>query len=89
MSSALKNKNVLLGVTGSIAAYKAAEIVRLLREKGAVVYPIMTRASTHFVHPLTFQTLSSREVVLELFKEGEKKIRHISLAQLADILLIA
>jgi len=89
MSSVLKNKNILLGVTGSIAAYKAAEIIRLLREKEAVVYPIMTEAATYFVHPLTFQTLASQEVTLELFKEGNKEMRHISLAELADVLLIA
>jgi len=88
MGSVLKGKNILLGITGSIAAYKAAQIVRLLRKRGAEVYPIMTRAATHFVHPITFQTLSCRKVILELF-EQEDKIRHISLAELADVLLIA
>jgi len=88
MGSVLRGKNILLGITGSIAAYKAAEIVRLLRKRGAEVYPIMTRAATHFVHPITFQTLSCRKVILELF-EQEDKIRHISLAELADVLLIA
>jgi len=88
MGSVLKGKNILLGITGSIAAYKAADIVRLLRKRGAEVYPIMTRAATHFVHPITFQTLSCRKVILELF-EQEDKIRHISLAELADALLIA
>jgi len=88
MVSALKDKNILLGITGSIAAYKAAEIIRLLRKRGAQVYPIMTRAATYFVHPITFQTLASRRVVLELFRQ-EDKIKHISLAELADALLIA
>ncbi|MCK4496139.1 MAG: bifunctional phosphopantothenoylcysteine decarboxylase/phosphopantothenate--cysteine ligase CoaBC, partial [Candidatus Aminicenantes bacterium] len=87
--SALKNKNVLLGITGSIAAYKAAEIVRLLRKREARIYPIMTQAATHFVHPLTFQTLASRKVTVKLFEESDEKIRHISLAQLADVVLIA
>ncbi len=85
----LKEKNVLLGITGSIAAYKAAEIIRLLREREARVYPIMTQAATHFVHPLTFQTLASRKVTVKLFEESDEKIRHISLAQLADVFLIA
>ena len=85
----LKEKNVLLGITGSIAAYKAAEIIRLLREREARVYPIMTEAATHFVHPITFQTLASRKVTVKLFEESDEKIRHISLAQLADVVLIA
>jgi len=87
--SVLKKKNVLLGITGSIAAYKAAEIIRLLREREARVYPIMTEAATHFVHPITFQTLASRKVTVKLFEESDEKIRHISLAQLADVVLIA
>jgi len=87
--SALKEKYVLLGITGSIAAYKAAEIIRLLREREARVYPIMTEAATHFVHPITFQTLASRKVTVKLFEESDEKIRHISLAQLADVVLIA
>ncbi len=85
----IKDKNVLLGITGSIAAYKAAEIIRLLRERGARVYPVMTQAATHFVHPLTFQTLASRKVTVKLFEENDEKISHISLAQLADVVLIA
>ena len=88
MDSALKRKNVLLGISGSIAAYKAAEIVRLLRKRGAAVYPIMTKAATHFVHPITFQTLASQKVTLELFDKN-KEMRHLSLPRLADLLLIA
>lgn len=89
MSSVLKNKNILVGVSGSIAAYKTAEIIRLLRKKEAIVYPIMTKSATHFVHPLTFQTLSSRKVTRKMFKEEEKGMPHLSLAKLADLLLIA
>ena len=86
--SSLKNKNILLGITGSIAAYKAGQILRLLGKKEAKVYPIMTEAATHFVHPLTFKALASEEVTYKLFKE-ERGAEHISLARLADLLLIA
>ncbi len=89
MDSLLQGKNVLLGISGSIAAYKAAEIVRLLRKRGAAVYPIMTKAATYFVHPITFQTLTSQKVTLTLFYKNNKEMRHLSLPRLADLLLIA
>ena len=89
MNSVLKNKNIVVGITGSIAAYKAVEIIRLLRKKEAIIYPVMTRAATYFVHPLTFQTLSSQRVTRKMFKEEKKEIPHLSLAKLADLLLIA
>ena len=89
MDSALKGKNVLLGITGSIAAYKAAEIIRLLRKRGAAVFPIMTSSATHFVHPITFQTLASQKVTLKLFDKNNKQMGHLSLPRLADLLLIA
>jgi len=87
--SRLKDKNILVGVTGSIAAYKAAEIIRLLKKKKARIYPIMTRAATHFISPLTLQTLTSQRVTLQLFRKEEKRAEHISLAELADLFLIA
>lgn len=86
---ALRNKSILVGVTGSIAAYKAAEIVRLLRKKKAIVYPIMTKAATHFLPPLTLQTLASQKVVLKLFSKDIRKAEHLFLAELADVCLIA
>ncbi len=89
MNSVLKGKNVLLGITGSIAAYKAAEIVRLLRKRGTAVFPIMTSSATHFVHPITFQTLASQKVTLKLFDKNNKQMGHLSLPRLADLLLIA
>ncbi len=89
MNSVLKGKNVLLGITGSIAAYKAAEIIRLLRKRGAAVFPIMTSSATHFVHPITFQTLASQKVTLKLFDKNNKQMGHLSLPRLADLLLIA
>jgi len=86
----LKGKKILLGVTGSIAAYKAAEIVSSLKKKGADVFVIMTESATKFVQPLTFSTLSGNPVVDNLFSINDKTIvKHISLAQWADLILIA
>jgi phosphopantothenoylcysteine decarboxylase/phosphopantothenate--cysteine ligase len=82
--------HVILGVTGSIAAYKSAEIVRNLRKRGFDVKVVMTSAATRFITPLTLETLSSNPVTTELFPEsGEWDIQHISLAQWGDLLLIA
>ena len=89
MSSVLKDRNILLGITGSIAAYKAAEIVRLLRKRGATVYPLMTQAATHFIHPLTLMSLAAQEASLDLFEMKRGRMRHLSLARLADLVLIA
>lgn len=86
----LSGKTVVLGVTGGIAAYKAAELVRLLTKAGAEVQVIMTRAATEFVTPLTFQSLSHNPVHTELFNLiQEQEIGHISLADRADLLIIA
>lgn len=86
----LKEKKILLGVTGSIAAYKAAEILSLLKKKGADVFVIMTESATKFVQPLTFSTLSGHLVITNLFSSNDKIIvKHISLAQWADLILIA
>lgn len=83
-------RKVVLGITGSIAAYKACEIVSRLKELGAEVFVIMTRSATHFVTPLTFQTLSGNKVYIELFNLPEKwELEHISLAERADLILIA
>ena len=88
--SALNGQKILLGVTGGIAAYKAAELVRLLRGKGAEVRVIMTRAATAFVTPLTFQALSGHPVHLELLdSDAESAMGHIHLARWADRILIA
>ena len=86
----LADKKIVLGVTGGIAAYKAAELVRELVRAGARVYVIMTRSAREFVTPLTFQTLSGNPVSTELFSLiEESEIGHISLADRADILVIA
>jgi phosphopantothenoylcysteine decarboxylase/phosphopantothenate--cysteine ligase len=86
----LKGKKILLGVTGSIAAYKAAEILSLLKKKGADVFVIMTESATKFVQPFTFSTLSEHSTVDNLFSLNDKiKVTHVSLAQWADLILIA
>ncbi len=81
---------VLLGVTGGIAAYKSAEIVRRLREGGAEVQVVMTEGARHFVTPLTFQALSGRPVRADLWDEAsEAAMGHIELARWADRILVA
>ncbi len=86
----LKDKVVVLGVTGGIAAYKGVELLRLLTKAGATVHVIMTRSATEFVTPLTFQTLSMNPVHTEIFNLiSEQEIGHISLADRADLFIIA
>jgi len=86
----LKGKNIVLGVTGGIAAYKAVELLRLLTKAGAAVHVIMTKSAQEFVTPLTFQTLSMNPVTTDLFNLiSEQEIGHISLADRADLFVIA
>ncbi|HLF98648.1 MAG TPA: bifunctional phosphopantothenoylcysteine decarboxylase/phosphopantothenate--cysteine ligase CoaBC [Methylococcaceae bacterium] len=86
----LKGKRIVLGVTGGIAAYKSAELTRLLREAGAEVRVAMTPAARAFVAPLTFQALSGHPVGLELLESPERAgMEHIDLARWADAVLIA
>ena len=82
--------DVVLGVTGSIAAYKAAELVRLMVKEGWTVHVVMTEAATRFVTPLTFRTLSRNPVGVSAFDEPEDWMPgHISLAERADIVVVA
>ena len=84
------SKHIVLGVTGSIAAYKAAELVRLIKTSGNDVSVIMTKAATEFVGPLTFKTLSQNDVALEMFDESLVwDPAHINMADKADIIVIA
>ena len=86
----LYGKNVVLGVSGGIAVYKACEIVSRLKKLGANVDVIMTDHATEFVTPLTFQTLAKSAVVLNPFEPvKEFDITHISLAKNADVFLVA
>ncbi|KGG81111.1 phosphopantothenoylcysteine decarboxylase [Caloranaerobacter azorensis H53214] len=86
----LSNVNIVLGVTGGIAAYKAVDVVSRLKKLGANVDVIMTKSATKFVTPLTFQSLSQNLVTVDMFAEPKKwEVEHISLAQKADIFLVA
>ena len=84
------SRRILLGVTGSIAAYKAVELVRLFVKNGDDVTVVMTPAACEFVKPLTFQTLSRNPVFVEQFAPPVSwKPEHISLAESADLVLVA
>lgn len=86
----LNGKNVLLGVTGGIAAYKSAYVASGLKKAGAAVDVIMTEAATKFVTPLTFETLSAAPVTTDMFsREKPWEVEHIALAQKANIAVIA
>ena len=86
----LSNKIIVLGVTGSIAAYKAAEIASELTQAGAIVDVIMTKEAIQFISPLTFRAITKRPVVTEMFDlASEFSIEHVSLAEAADIVVIA
>ncbi|MHB1581558.1 MAG: flavoprotein, partial [Acidithiobacillus sp.] len=86
----LAGKRILLGVGGSIAAYKSPEIVRALRQAGAELRVVMTRGATQFVTPLTLQAVSGEPVRSDLFAAAEEAaMDHIRLARWADALLIA
>ena len=84
------NKHILLGVSGGIAAYKSAELVRLLKKQGAEVRVVMTKSALQFISPLTFQALSGNPVHSELLDtDAENAMGHIQLARWADVLIIA
>ena len=84
------NKNILLGVTGGIAAYKSAEIIRLFRKEGADVRVVMTESAKEFITPLTLQAVSGNEIHDSLLDvKAESAMGHIELAKWADIILIA
>ncbi len=83
-------KNILLGVTGGIAAYKSAELIRLLVKAGAEVRVVMTPSAREFVQPMTYQALSGHRVYTEIFDaEADSAMDHIELARWADLLIIA
>jgi len=84
----LQNKDLILGVTGSIAAYKAAELVRRLVERGAQVQVVMTASATRFVGPDTFAALSGRPCHKDLWEEPGT-VLHVKLAHEADVVVVA
>ena len=87
-ASVLQGRRVVLAVTGSIAAYKAVSLLRSLRQDGAAVSVVMTRAATKFIAPLTFEVLSGERVTTDLF-EAHEEMKHLSLPELADAIVVA
>ena len=86
----LKGKTVILGVTGSIAAYKMANVASMLVKLGCDVHVIMTQNATHFITPITFETLTANKCLVETFDRNfQFHVAHVSLAKKADLLLIA
>ena len=86
----LENKHVVLGVTGSIAAYKAADLASRLTQAGALVDVVMTDGAQEFLTPLTFRSLTHRSVVTKLFDaDSELAVEHVALADMADVVVVA
>src|SRR5919106_148085 len=89
-SGALAGRRIVVGVSGSIAAYKSVSLVRLLAERGAVVDVAMTEAASHFVGSLTFESLTHRPVVADVMElDADQQIAHIELAEAADAIVLA
>ncbi|MDP8215120.1 MAG: flavoprotein [Candidatus Euphemobacter frigidus] len=90
LNAPLSGSTVVLGVTGSIAAYKAADLASRLKQMGAEVYTVMTPAAREFIAPLTFETLTGNRVYSDMFGEDQHLSPvHISLAQLSDLTVVA
>ena len=87
-NSSLTGARIVLGVTGSIAAYKAVTLLRALVREGAVIDVAMTRSATKFVTPLTFEVLSGRPVTADLF-QAHQEMKHLSLPEHADVIVVA
>ena len=86
----LKNKTVLLGVTGGIAAYKSASLASMLVKSGAEVRVIMTRNAANFITPITFESLTGHKCIIDTFDRNfEFKVEHVALAQKADVIMVA
>ena len=90
MRKLLENKTVVLGVTGSIAAYKIASLASSLVKKGANVHVIMTQNATNFINPITFESLTGRKCLIDTFDRNfEFQVEHVSLAKQADVFMVA
>ena len=86
----LKGKTILLGVTGSIAAYKIANLASALVKQGAEVHVLMTKNAVNFINPITFETLTGHKCLVDTFDRNfEFSVEHVSLAKTADIFLVA
>ena len=90
MTHPMENKRIVLGVTGSIACYKAVDLCSKLVKMGALVDVILSRGAMQFISPLTFRSITHRPVVVDLFDpDSELSVEHVSLAQHAQVLVIA
>jgi phosphopantothenoylcysteine decarboxylase/phosphopantothenate--cysteine ligase len=90
MSNVLKGKTIVLGVTGSIAAYKAIDLASLLSQAGATVKTVMTRSATEFVSPINFRSLTKQPVTTEMWDlDSDFPVQHVQLGEAADAVLIA
>ncbi|MBQ9142583.1 MAG: bifunctional phosphopantothenoylcysteine decarboxylase/phosphopantothenate--cysteine ligase CoaBC [Lachnospiraceae bacterium] len=86
----LKGKTVLLGVTGSIAAYKIANLASMLKKLGCDVHVLMTQNATNFINPITFETLTGNKCLVDTFDRNfQFSVEHVSIAKLADVVLVA
>ena len=86
----LEGKTVLLGVTGSIAAYKIAYLASMLKKQQADVHVLMTRNATNFINPITFETLTGNKCLVDTFDRNfQFQVEHVSIAKKADVVMIA
>lgn len=86
----LKGKTVILGVTGSIAAYKIANLASMLVKLHCNVHVIMTKNATNFIHPITFETLTNNRCLVDTFDRNfQYNVEHVALSKQADVVLIA
>ena len=85
-----KGKHIVLGVTGSIAAYKIANLASALVKQGASVHVLMTKNAVNFINPITFETLTGHKCLVDTFDRNfEFSVEHVSLAKTADVFLVA
>lgn len=86
----LKGKNIILGVTGSIAAYKIASLASMLMKQGCNVHVMMSKNATNFINPITFETLTGNKCLVDTFDRNfQYSVEHVSLAKLADVVMVA
>ena len=84
-----KNLNIVIGITGGIAAYKACGIISYLKQQGANIDVIMTSNACKFITPLTIETLAKNKVIIDMFNENDySEVKHIALAKKADLFLL-
>ena len=90
MENILKGKTVLLGVTGSIAAYKSANLARMLVKQGCAVHVLMTKNAANFINPITFETLTGNKCLIDTFDRNfQYSVEHVALAKQANLVMIA